>query len=790
MIQILINGEPLDLPVGFSVQIEDTSPIFNDRGSQSIPATVPATVRNRRLLSFPDRLDRIAGAPIVAELRYGSYSRTGKLNLTECTSEGFSFNLGFDNSVAYEKWQGKQLKELSSLPVLTPSAGADVDVLLTMLYGIYNGARADSQPLAVFPIAVNNAAHGEGSANKIYWEFLNAPSGSTLNQPEVVRRVIGNELKNVTVPKGYGVSPFLRVWKVLELIFEDFGVAMLSNPFKEYKTLSWLVVLNNAADACCRGEVNYYDLLPDCTVQEFLNALWVRFGMVYAIDTEAKTVRVELIRDIICQPLHSDITAAQSAKKEVSFCTPQYIKLSARTSLEGAAPPKERLEDFAGSADLSRVRMGADVRQWALGGSSGTSWDGDVVDTSPDDPWSDYDPGVDLPDYNDNQAEPVALAAAAEEPERSGNEIAREFVSGNWYRLDATNGKPTLAGSGFFDWDPAPAGVDALELASDDECVPVGRANNYSTNSGNNFSGKLPMYLKGSRHYHSYIVGEELTEKDGESTPLAFMFAYCLNGGGTVGRLTPEGDNGLPIVLQDAVRATGSLYFHYKDGLYNTYWRDYDEILRNGVREARATIQAHRWQLRNMDLLNTYALDGVRCLADRVEYSLPGAQIMSAAVTLRTAMPGRGYTDEELGVPNFAAAIRRLQWRLLADNCGENLDTLTTRTAAANDYVEVTEYTPHGTTGDYYRVGNDCLRLKSVEKLTSWERDRTLPEPTDIANKLTRTYAARLFYDVYEAHDTLSDDGTEETIYSDDPIGVACWDVDYTAIIAPRWVMG
>ena len=51
MIKILIKGEALDLPEGFSMAVEDTNPIFNDQGSQSIPATVPPTRRNNRLTS-------------------------------------------------------------------------------------------------------------------------------------------------------------------------------------------------------------------------------------------------------------------------------------------------------------------------------------------------------------------------------------------------------------------------------------------------------------------------------------------------------------------------------------------------------------------------------------------------------------------------------------------------------------------------------------------------------------------------------------------------------------------
>ena len=54
---IEIDGETLDLPQSFSFDVEDSSPVFNDRGSMSVPATVPPTPGNMRLMGFAGRLD-------------------------------------------------------------------------------------------------------------------------------------------------------------------------------------------------------------------------------------------------------------------------------------------------------------------------------------------------------------------------------------------------------------------------------------------------------------------------------------------------------------------------------------------------------------------------------------------------------------------------------------------------------------------------------------------------------------------------------------------------------------
>ena len=107
MLQIQIKNTPLDLPQDFAFSVEDTSPIFNDRGSQSLPATVPLSGRNCLLLDAAHRLD--AGADPnspekTATVIDGPITRRGTLNVTDAGRRGgLTFNIGFDNSTAYAK---------------------------------------------------------------------------------------------------------------------------------------------------------------------------------------------------------------------------------------------------------------------------------------------------------------------------------------------------------------------------------------------------------------------------------------------------------------------------------------------------------------------------------------------------------------------------------------------------------------------------------------------------------------------------------------------------------------
>lgn len=417
MIQIKTGGESLDLPAGFSIEIEDTNPIFNERGSQSIPATIPATRRNIALLDAPHRIDSGTDPNDPgreADVVDGAYIRRGTMNITEAgKSEGITFNVGFDNSTAYVKWTQRKLSELTCLPTYRPKEqidGSSIDWLLNDLYRIYMSPDSRSDDFAVFPLAINKEDTNSDSDKQTYWEVLNIPGNRGLVQPTAIKRLIDGTLTEVKVPEGYCVSPFLRVWRVLELIFTELDLEIVANPFKTDIELSRLVVLNNAADSCCKAYIRYADLMPDCTVEEFMNALWVRFGLVYNIDNNTATVSLRFLKDIVRQSSYQALEKLASGYEKITYNARQYVKLSASTSIDGAAPSNERFEDFSKGLDVSKVRLGVDVSKWQMSGTQeDPRWDGDVSDqwdNDPDNPDPEYpDPEQPDPDPDDGGSE-------------------------------------------------------------------------------------------------------------------------------------------------------------------------------------------------------------------------------------------------------------------------------------------------------------------------------------------------------------------------------------------------
>ena len=108
------NGR-LDLEAGYSIEIEDTNPMYNDRGSQSLSAPIPATRDNLKNLGYWSRLDnetRPMGERV--QLIDGVYMRSGKMNISGATPNGSVMaNIGFDESELYEVWSQISLRTLN-----------------------------------------------------------------------------------------------------------------------------------------------------------------------------------------------------------------------------------------------------------------------------------------------------------------------------------------------------------------------------------------------------------------------------------------------------------------------------------------------------------------------------------------------------------------------------------------------------------------------------------------------------------------------------------------------------
>lgn len=614
MLKIKTNKGYLDLGGDFTVQIDEKSPVMNDRGSQTVPVTIPCTSNNAKIIGFAHRLDmgvKPMNEDQACTVLDGVYKRTGKINIVSAgKKEGVTLNIGFDNSEAYSAWKAKKLNAIA-LPVKEYSS---VNSLCTHLQQVLGGYQAD---YAVFQIMTGN----DSKDNQSYPKYLNyitpVSEGSKVYRLRYQTRtetfLINGTPTAVTLPEGYGVTAFLYVWRVLELVFSEFGYTITENPFKTDKQLYNLVILNNAVDCCVKGKLSYADLMPDCTVDDFLNALYVRFGLVYNVSSDTKTATLRLIRDIVDDVPDIDLSRSLTDEPLITYETARQMKLSAKTSFTGAAPSVERFEDYLKDQKVARLTK-VDISKRVI-------------------------------------------------------HLNYEETTGRWFKWDEDNNRLTYSSSSFFSWDRKTDNIEDNELTSDDECVPMDFAPNGILS---------PQYLADYVHRYTYLkTSSNNNDEDSEKveTPLSFVFAFTSsqNSKYPFGSVLPYTSEGEEVVLKDGSKHTISLLFQYKNGLFINFWKKYDAIIRHSFNqvEINALLPVH--QLMSMDILAPVALRGQYMLFDGFSYSLPANKIMPVVLTLKTLRLIAPYNlDEEHLIKDFGSTL--YIWKLVRNTMTEVIE--------------------------------------------------------------------------------------------------------------------
>lgn len=585
-----------DVPSDFQMEVEITSPIYTDKGSQTLASTLPGTKRNLYLIDHIHRED-IVNAPakdVMASIADGIYRRTGKQNITSASREsGVVANFGFDESLMYEAWNNVSLKKLPGLPVYKPEGGmaALMDHLSEVMR--YNQV-ADYY---VFPIQVKN----ESLDDIAYPEFINPIEKRENGTYELKKNartegiVISGALVSVRLPIGYGISPFIRVSKVLELIFSAYGFKLIENPFLTQYQLKKMVVLNNIADAIVQGQIEYKNMMPDCSVNDFLDALYCRTGAKVFVNGNTRTAKVMLIKDIISAKPFADWTLLKSADLIPNYGAAKQMKISAGTSFEGASVESDSFEEF-----LDQYR-GIIT---------------EVKNTSPG-----YLP---IDTY-----------------------ICYQVSTGRFYKRNVVTKNVSMVSSDFFPWDKKTVNIDYEEVIGPDECLPMSFTNGML----------VPQYLAGTVNLNTTLRGAKVEEQK-EDTPLCFCFAMGLatdekgkSSGYYFGSSFCRDPAGNYFHDNEGNMYNYSLIFRGEDGAFNRFFKEWDAILRHSNNTLSGKFNLDRINLTKIDTGFPLLVSGQRLLIESVKHTMPYRINKPATVKLRTIKLLKPYDlDAEQGV--------------------------------------------------------------------------------------------------------------------------------------------
>ncbi len=330
------NGQ-LDLPQDFTLTMERTNPLLSDQGDASIPTTLPSSTRNLAVLGHRERIDRAEkySNKIEAILQVGPVRKRGQLVMdTVHRREGIDASLAIDNSDLYSKSKKKTLKEIFAEKSTTFEI---LERVTDYMQDIYEGQAENDY--VIFPVAVApyEVDAGHGNKTKIY-QYNNEVDA---NQELVwqARYVHEGDVDQMSVPDCYGIAPFLKLSRLVELLFELLGYEVTSNCLAEWP-FQRMVIVHNCSDCFCNPTFTLYykDLVPSCTLSDFLTWLNNKFHVQPVVDSETRHVKIVAMEKMLTLDADLDITQLVEGDFTMQLNPSKRITLTPTNKIEGTDP--------------------------------------------------------------------------------------------------------------------------------------------------------------------------------------------------------------------------------------------------------------------------------------------------------------------------------------------------------------------------------------------------------------------------------------------------------------------
>jgi len=369
----LENGRYLDLPDDLELNVTHGNPLILEQGTYSLPVLLPGTDNNMKLLQNPPQFDNVYKHVIKwpAYIKQGSFQKKASLNILEAGDDIDVF-FQMNESEMYAKMKETTLssafdikrfpRDLPTLPGYPE--GMDQIIRYLELVKVNNFPNEDFR---LFEVATDKSEWNlDSDPNHAYdvLQFLNESfrSKDTETIPTTDFDLTGLRYtvfrgryphtvfidgQLIEVPKGYGITPFLKLNFMLRRIFEYFGYKLEESIFDTDPELKEIVVLNNTADSIVREVIDYSQLVPSGTVDDFLNNIRQAFGCEFFVSEDNRRVNIKFWNDILSDiRLEKDWTPYLTSRPKKKIVEPKTIKLTFKRSFDYASVPYDTLAKY------------------------------------------------------------------------------------------------------------------------------------------------------------------------------------------------------------------------------------------------------------------------------------------------------------------------------------------------------------------------------------------------------------------------------------------------------------
>lgn len=375
-IRLANNGAVLDLPKGIELNISHTSPLISKTVTYSLPVMLPYSPENRHILHNPERYDRYYKhvAKWDAIVQQGVFQKKASLNILVAGDDGYDSFFQMNESDMYARMTETNL----STCFTTKRTADDFDIpgvfdtpiskLIKYLELVMVGNFPDEDFL-LFEAATDKSedivSSQRGDVSYNVFRFINELMSvrdrtettdiydTDLNGAQYVKlrardaHAINLDGQDVDVPVGYGISPFLKLSYMLRRIFSYFGYTLKPSLFDTDEEMKAIAILNNTADSIINATINYAQLVPDGTVEDFLNNIRNAFGCEFFVSEDLLSVEIKFWKDILVDIDDTkNYTPYMASRPRMEFVTPKTIKLTFKRSFEFTSVPFDTLSAF------------------------------------------------------------------------------------------------------------------------------------------------------------------------------------------------------------------------------------------------------------------------------------------------------------------------------------------------------------------------------------------------------------------------------------------------------------
>ncbi|MBQ7018719.1 MAG: hypothetical protein IJN06_06930 [Bacteroidales bacterium] len=342
--RLITSKGQLALPDNFSFSVEKESPFYGDNGTATIPVTLPISQDTLQKLGRPELIGHSEGflRKLSAKLEAGIIHKDGVLIVdTVSRDSGISASLALDESDMYTSYKDKKLTEIFAGVVRDDLNSSEKWV--THLLSCAAGETDDWFTIAT--VAVNKEDNDSGTSY-LFLNDVDVTSSDAVWPLLYKSRTIVENGESIRVPAGYGVAPFFYLGKFLQQLMLQMGYTLQSNKFLTDPTLKKIIMLHNAADALCKGTLKVSDIVPTCTLTEFLDFLNARFHAQVFVYPEQKVADLVFYEDILSGTPDMDLSGILDGNISITYPDPKQIRLESNNELDDADPAEDTFHEF------------------------------------------------------------------------------------------------------------------------------------------------------------------------------------------------------------------------------------------------------------------------------------------------------------------------------------------------------------------------------------------------------------------------------------------------------------